>query len=177
MLNYESRGRVSETGAARMENNCGGVETHRRGGRGGDAGMRRWRLRGEDRVKGSRGGVFKGEGPGISVGKQGREGRGFMAGDLAPSCYSSEERVEEGGEADVWGQAVSGGVGECGAGECSAWAEGEGELGRASACCGAALSGMGAAVSAGRSGRRRGEQARFAGPGGAFLGREERGSG
>jgi len=108
MLNYESRGRVSEIGAARMENNCSGAETHRRGGRGGDAGMRRWRLRGEDRVKGSRGGVFKGEGPGISVGKQGREGRGFMAGDLAPSCYSSEERAEEGGEPDVWGQAVSG---------------------------------------------------------------------
>ena len=70
--------------------------------------MRRWRLRGEDRVKGSRGGVFKGEGLGISEGKQGREGRGFMAGDLAPSCYSSEERAEEGGDPDVWGQAVSG---------------------------------------------------------------------
>ena len=136
MLNYESRGRVNETKAARMENNCGGVETHRRGGRGGDAGMRRWRLRGEDRVKGSCGGVFKGEGPGISVGKQGREGRGFMAGDLAPSCYSSEERAEEGGEADVWGQAVRGRAGKRGASECSTRAEGEGELGRASVCCG-----------------------------------------
>ena len=70
--------------------------------------MRRGGAQGEDRVKGSCGGVFKGEGPGISVGKQGREGRGFMAGDLAPSCYSSEERAEEGGDPDVWGQAVSG---------------------------------------------------------------------
>jgi len=55
--------------------------------------------------------------PGISAGKQRREGRGFMAGDLAPSCYLSEERAEEGGEADVWGQAVRGGAGKRGAGD------------------------------------------------------------
>ena len=76
--------------------------------------MRRGGAQGEDRVKGSCGGVFKGEGPGISVGKQGREGRGFMAGDLAPSCYSSEERAEEGGEPDVWGQRSAGETGEAG---------------------------------------------------------------
>jgi len=64
--------------------------------------------------------------PGISAGKQRREGRGFMAGDLAPSCYSSEERAEEGGDPDVWGQAVSGWNrgGRRGAGACGGVADG-----------------------------------------------------
>ena len=49
-----------------------------------------------------------------------------------------EEKVTRGWEGRLTrGAQLAGGRG---AGESSAWAEGEGELGRASACCGAALS-------------------------------------
>ena len=100
----------------------------------------------------------------MRTGRSGATGSGGAGG--AEQRSSGARWKKEGGEeaADERARAVSGGAGERGAGESS---EGEGELGRASACCGAALSGLSDA---------RASWALVAGPmGGEGAGRAERG--
>ena len=76
---------------------------------------------------------------GARAGRSGATGSGG-AGGAEQRSSGARWKKEGGGEAaDERARAVSGGAGERGAGESS---EGEGELGRASACCGAALSGL-----------------------------------